>query len=133
MLLTEQIQLKSSKELSELCHKAKNLYNSANWYYRQDFFKLDNFLSYYDLNYILKDKEVYRNLPAQTSQKSRWIKCSCSFFNIVWLPYQAASFCPELIKFYDYLLKSHKSIFISLANSLVLSGLRIYSNKYKLE
>ncbi len=56
-------------ELSKLCHLAKNLYNSANWYYRQDFFKLDNFLNYFDLDFILKHKEVYRNLPAQTSQQ----------------------------------------------------------------
>ncbi len=69
MRLTEQIQIKKSSELSKLCHLAKNLYNFANWYYRQDFFKLNNFLSYYDLDLILKHKEAYRNLPAQTSQQ----------------------------------------------------------------
>ncbi len=69
MRLTEQIQVRASVELSKLCHLAKNLYNSANWYYRQDFFKLDNFLNYFDLDFILKHKEVYRNLPAQTSQQ----------------------------------------------------------------
>ena len=69
MLLTEQVQTNRSKELSELCHKAKNLYNSANWYYRQDFFKLSNFLSYYDLDLILKKQGCYKQLPSQTSQQ----------------------------------------------------------------
>jgi len=67
--LTEIIQVSKSKKLSELCHLAKNLYNLANWYFRQDFFNLNNFLSYYDLDFILKDKPAYRNLPSQTSQQ----------------------------------------------------------------
>ena len=69
MKLTETIQIKKSKELSKLCHLAKNLYNLSNWYYRQDFFNLGNFLSYYDLDFILKNHECYKNLPAQTSQQ----------------------------------------------------------------
>jgi len=69
MRLTEQIQVKSSKELSKLCHSAKNLYNLGNWYFRQDFFKLNNFLRYYDLDFMLKHKRAYKNLPIQTSQQ----------------------------------------------------------------
>ena len=69
MRLTEQIQVFYSKELSKLCHLAKNLYNLANWYFRQDFFNLNNVLSYYDLDFILKHKEAYRKLPSQTSQQ----------------------------------------------------------------
>ncbi len=69
MRLTESIQVKSSLKLSTLCHKAKNLYNLANWYFRQDFFNLNNILSYYDLDFILKNNEAYRNLPSQTSQQ----------------------------------------------------------------
>ncbi len=69
MKLTEIIQIKRSKELSKLCHLAKNLYNTSNWYYRQDFFNLGNLLSYYDLDFILKRHECYKNLPAQTSQQ----------------------------------------------------------------
>ncbi len=69
MKLTETHQVKSSQELSTLCHLAKNLYNLANWYYRQDFFALNSFLSYYDLDVMLKDKETYRALPSQTSQQ----------------------------------------------------------------
>jgi len=67
--LSETIYINPSKELSKLCHLAKNLYNLANWYVRQDFFKLNNFLSYYDLDYILKNKQAYRSLPSQTSQQ----------------------------------------------------------------
>ncbi len=69
MRLTEQIQVSRSKELSHLCHLAKNLYNLANWYVRQDFFHLNNILNYYDLDFVLKHKEAYRNLPSQTSQQ----------------------------------------------------------------
>jgi len=67
--LSETIYVNPSDQLSKLCHLAKNLYNLANWYVRQDFFKLNNFLNYYDLDYILKDKQVYRKLPSQTSQQ----------------------------------------------------------------
>ncbi len=69
MRLTEQIQIKKALEISKLCHFAKNLYNLANWYFRQDFFNLNNFLSYYDLDFILKNKEAYKILPSQTSQQ----------------------------------------------------------------
>ncbi|MFX0022888.1 MAG: RNA-guided endonuclease InsQ/TnpB family protein [Candidatus Hermodarchaeota archaeon] len=69
MKITEIIQVKKSKELSKLCHLAKNLYNLSNWYYRQEFFNLGNFLSYYDLDFILKHHRCYKNLPAQTSQQ----------------------------------------------------------------
>jgi len=67
--LSETIYINSSALISKLCHSAKNLYNLANWYVRQDFFKLNIFLNYYDLDYILKDKNVYRELPSQSSQQ----------------------------------------------------------------
>ncbi|MFX1373111.1 MAG: RNA-guided endonuclease InsQ/TnpB family protein [Promethearchaeota archaeon] len=69
MKLTEVIQVNYSSELSHLCHLAKNLYNLANWYVRQHFFNLNTLLSYYDLDFILKNKDAYRNLPSQTSQQ----------------------------------------------------------------
>ncbi|MFX1366363.1 MAG: RNA-guided endonuclease InsQ/TnpB family protein [Promethearchaeota archaeon] len=69
MKLTEIIQVMKSKELSKLCHLAKNLYNLSNWYYRQALFNLGNFLSYYDLDFMLKHHECYKTLPAQTSQQ----------------------------------------------------------------
>jgi putative transposase len=69
MQLTEQIQLKYSKELSHLCHLSKNLYNEANYQYRQFFFNLGEFINYYDLDLILKHYECYKALPAQTNQQ----------------------------------------------------------------
>jgi putative transposase len=48
---------------------AKNLYNLANFHYRQFFFYLDEFINYYDLQIILKDHIAYKTLPAQTSQQ----------------------------------------------------------------
>ena len=69
MKLTEVIQVEYSLELSKLCHLAKKLYNLANWYVRQDFFNLNNLLTYYDLDFILKNKQAYQSLPSQTSQQ----------------------------------------------------------------
>ncbi len=69
MRLTEQIQMKKRGDLSCLCYLSKNLYNLANYYVRQEFFYLGNWLRYYDLCYILKDKEPYRKLPSQTAQQ----------------------------------------------------------------
>ncbi len=68
MEIVEQIQLKPSPQLSHLCHLAKNLYNEANYQYRQFYFLLEEFLTYYDLQVILKDYACYKALPAQTSQ-----------------------------------------------------------------
>jgi len=48
---------------------AKNLYNLANFHYRQFFFHLDEFINYHDLQVILKDHATYKALPAQTSQQ----------------------------------------------------------------
>ena len=42
MLISEQIQLKRSEELSNLCHLAKNLYNKANYLVRHRYFFLLN-------------------------------------------------------------------------------------------
>ena len=42
MLLSEQIQLKKSEDLSNLCHLAKNLYNHANYLVRHRYFFLLN-------------------------------------------------------------------------------------------
>ena len=69
MKLTEQIQIKKIANLSCLCHSSKNLYNVANYYVRQEFFYIGNWLRYYDLWYMLKDKKAYKELPSQTSQQ----------------------------------------------------------------
>jgi putative transposase len=69
MLLSEQIQVKKTPALSKVCHLAKNLFNLANFHYRQFFFNLEEFLNYYDLQVILKDHSAYKALPAQSSQQ----------------------------------------------------------------
>ena len=69
MRLTEIFYVSHSQNFSKLCHLAKNLYNLANWYVRQDFFNFNNFLTYYDLDFILKNKKAYQSLPSQTSQQ----------------------------------------------------------------
>ena len=52
-----------------LCSISKKLYNRANWYIRQDFFDLENWLRYKDLNFMLKHLKHYKLLKAQTSQQ----------------------------------------------------------------
>ncbi|HMF30552.1 MAG TPA: transposase [Candidatus Lokiarchaeia archaeon] len=69
MKLAERLQVKKSPELSLLCHRCKNLFNLGNWLTRQDYFHLGNVLSYYDLNFMCKDADAYRVLPAQTAQQ----------------------------------------------------------------
>ncbi|NVM54771.1 MAG: IS200/IS605 family element transposase accessory protein TnpB [Candidatus Helarchaeota archaeon] len=69
MRLTERIQLKKSTALSQLCHRAKNLYNLANYTIRQRFFKDRHWYRYYYLNGLLNQATAYRALPIQTSQQ----------------------------------------------------------------
>ncbi len=70
MQATEQIHLKPGKALTLLCHRAKNLYNEANFYFRQFFFRLGELVNYYDLQFALKNSSCYNALPAQTAQQT---------------------------------------------------------------
>ncbi len=69
MLLAERIQIRKTPALSLLCHRAKNLYNLANFYVRQELFHLESVLTYYDLNFMLRRLPAYQLLPAQTAQQ----------------------------------------------------------------
>ena len=69
MRLVYKFRSPKSEHLDILCSIAKKLYNQANWYIRQDFFHLENWLHYQDLNFILKDTNYYKLLKAQTSQQ----------------------------------------------------------------
>ena len=69
MQLTERIEVRKTPVLSLLCHRAKNLYNLANFYVRQELFHLENVLTYYDLDFILRKQQAYKVLPAQTAQQ----------------------------------------------------------------
>ncbi len=70
MLLAERIQVKRSPALSALCHRAKNLYNLANFYVRQELFHLESVPTYYDLDFMLHRQSAYQALPAQTAQQT---------------------------------------------------------------
>ena len=71
MRLTEVILVKYSLELSKIRHLAKNLYNLANWYVRQDFFNLNNLANWYvrqdffNLNNLLRFLEACLKLPKE--------------------------------------------------------------------
>ena len=69
MQRTEQIWLKSSADLSRLCHLSKNLYNEAMYIIRQEFFKTGKWIRYNDLAFQLKSSENYKKLPSQTAQQ----------------------------------------------------------------
>jgi len=66
---TEQIWLNANKELSKLCHIAKNLYNEAIYIIRQEFIKTGKWITYSQLYYLLKNSENFKQLPAQTAQQ----------------------------------------------------------------
>lgn len=63
MYLTETIILNKTKELSELCHCSKNLYNLANYNMRQFLFNLGEIINFYDLYEILKQNPCFKKLP----------------------------------------------------------------------
>ncbi len=69
MLLAERTQVKRSPALSALCHRAKNLYNLANFYVRQELFIVGDVLTYFDLCFMLRGQPACQALPAQTAQQ----------------------------------------------------------------
>lgn len=69
MQLTEQIYLKKTQVLSQLCHLAKNLYNEANYLIRQRLFQTGYWLRFYELNDLLHSSLNYQALPIQTAQQ----------------------------------------------------------------
>ncbi|MBN1217058.1 MAG: transposase [Candidatus Lokiarchaeota archaeon] len=74
-----------TEHLDVLCSISKKLYNQANWYIRQDFFHLENWLRYNDLDFIMKKYSQYKLLKAQTSQQILKVldKNWKSFFNAI--------------------------------------------------
>ncbi len=69
MKLAYKFRIHKTEHLDVLCSISKKLYNKANWYIQQDFFHLENWLRYQDLNFILKRSDHYKLLKAQTSQQ----------------------------------------------------------------
>ena len=66
---TEQIWIKPNKELSNLCHVSKNLYNESNYAIRQEFINNHKYISYFDLIAEKRATENAVQLPAQTVQQ----------------------------------------------------------------
>lgn len=60
------------KFLDELCFSSKNLYNTALYEIRQQYFKDKSYLNYYNINKLLHDRndENYFSLPSNTSQET---------------------------------------------------------------
>lgn len=57
------------KYCNEMCFKSKNLYNYVNYLMRKEFIETGKVTSAYDYNKILKNEDVFRALPAKTSQQ----------------------------------------------------------------
>ncbi|MHA1401724.1 MAG: RNA-guided endonuclease TnpB family protein, partial [Candidatus Heimdallarchaeaceae archaeon] len=66
---TEVMEVGKNKELSKLCHKVKNLYNRANYIYKQHREK-QRYLSYYEMDRVMKKEQCYKVLPAHTAQQT---------------------------------------------------------------
>ncbi|MHA1464756.1 MAG: hypothetical protein ACTSYH_11545 [Candidatus Heimdallarchaeaceae archaeon] len=64
---SEVMETSNHPALSKLCHQTKNLYNRANYLYKQNQ-RQGTFLTYYKLDSILKQDACYRELPAHTAQ-----------------------------------------------------------------
>ena len=63
---------KRYKEIIDLCHKSKNLYNAALYEIRQKYFKDKKYLNYMELDRLFKETNNidYRSLPSQTAQQT---------------------------------------------------------------
>lgn len=63
---------KRYKEIIDLCHKSKNLYNAALYEIRQKYFKDKKYLNYMELDRFFKETNNtdYRSLPSQTAQQT---------------------------------------------------------------
>jgi putative transposase len=59
-----------AKELKNICFKSKNLYNSAIYLCRQNFFECNYGLNYETLYHKMKSSEAYKDLPSKVSQQS---------------------------------------------------------------
>lgn len=58
------------KYCDDVCFKSKNLYNYANYIVRQEFINNRKWISSFDLNKRLKEEDVFKALPAKTSQQT---------------------------------------------------------------
>jgi len=66
---TEQIWIKPDKQIGNLCHISKNLYNESNYIIRQEFINNHKYISYSSLYPEKRSSENAVQLPAQTVQQ----------------------------------------------------------------
>src|SRR5690349_23977511 len=55
--------------IDEAAFKSKNLYNAANYEYRQAFIHEGRYLTYYEVQKQMQSHEAYKALPAKVSQQ----------------------------------------------------------------
>jgi IS605 OrfB family transposase len=67
---TEVMETKTHPTLQLLCYQTKNLYNRAMFLFKQHYTNTKKWLSYQQLDRILKLEQCYRILPAQTAQQT---------------------------------------------------------------
>ena len=62
----------SYKDIKDLCHRSKNLYNATLFAIRQHYFEHKSYLPYIDVDRIFKSTNNidYRSLPSQTAQQT---------------------------------------------------------------
>ena len=66
---TEQIWLKPNKQLSNLCHISKNLYNETNYIIRQKFMNGREYINYNKIDPLMRKSENAILLPGTTRQQ----------------------------------------------------------------
>ena len=80
----------SYKDIKDLCHRSKNLYNTTLFAIRQHYFEHKSYLPYIDIDRIFKSTNNidYRSLPSQTAQQTMRIvdQSFRSFFKSLKLP-----------------------------------------------
>ena len=67
VLRAEVMETKAFPALRTICHQVKNLYNRANYLYKQEKGK-GKYHTYYDMDKLLKHEQCYKLLPAHTAQ-----------------------------------------------------------------
>ena len=67
---TEKIWLGPNKQIGQLCHLSKNLFNEANYLVRQEFLKTGRWIRFNELRSSLKNSLNFKGLPAQTAQET---------------------------------------------------------------
>lgn len=80
----------SYKDIKDLCHRSKNLYNATLFTIRQHYFEHKSYLPYVEVDRIFKstNNADYRSLPSQTAQQTMRVvdQSFKSFFKSLKLP-----------------------------------------------